>query len=63
MRYIALSVPRTDMGFIIYHLCSHGLALFLMLPTTICAGMTLPIATAYLVKKGFGEKTVGSGHT
>ena len=36
------------------------LILIIMLPVTICAGMTQPLLTYYLISKGYGEKSIGS---
>ncbi|WP_171014145.1 hypothetical protein [Chitinivorax sp. B] len=38
---------------------SHVLAFIMMVPATFCAGMTLPLITHWLIKTGYGEKTIG----
>ena len=43
-------------GFILF---SHVLCLMLMLPVTICAGMTLPLITTALLRSGRGEGSIG----
>ena len=59
MQYIMLALDRTDEGYTLFNLLSHGLAMLIMLPTTICAGMTLPLLTYYLFNQGFGERAIG----
>ena len=36
---------KTPLGYFAFMFASHGIALLIMLPVTICAGMTLPLAT------------------
>lgn len=50
---------RTAMGYTFFSWFSHALALLVMLPSTICAGMTLPLLTLILWRKGAGEKAIG----
>ncbi len=52
-------LSRDDAGYDIFLLVSHGIALVIMLPATICAGMTLPLITHILVAGGQGERSVG----
>lgn len=52
-------VPRTETGFIFFNLTGHGIALFIMLPATFCAGMTLPLFTWLLLARGYGERGIG----
>ncbi len=52
-------LPRTDAAYNIFLLASHGIALLVMLPATICAGMTLPLITHILIAGGQGEGSVG----
>src|SRR5207249_4047150 len=42
------------------NLASHGLALAIMLPATFCAGTTLPLITFHLLRRGYGEASVGA---
>ncbi len=53
-------LTRSDSGYTMFNLVSHGLALLVMLPATFCAGMTLPLMTYILFRKGFGEQSIGS---
>jgi len=60
MQWIVKTLPKTDMGYAIFNLSSNAIALLIMVPTTFCAGMTLPLITYSLLKRGHGEKSIGS---
>jgi len=60
MVFILKALTPTDEGYLLFHLSSHAIALLIMLPATICAGMTLPLLTHYLVTRGHGEKSIGN---
>jgi len=53
------TVRQNDNGYVLFNLFSHGVCLALMLPVTICAGMTLPLITKLLLDRGFGEASIG----
>lgn len=57
--HLLQALSRTDQGYTILLLTSHGIALLVMLPATFCAGMTLPLFTSMLLKTGYGEKSIG----
>ena len=59
MRWLLSVVPKTDFGYTLFNLSSHLIAICIMLPTTFFAGMTLPVITFTLLKKGGGEKSIG----
>ncbi len=59
MSYALSALTKTDQGYTLFNVFSHGIALILMLPATICAGMTLPLLTYYLISKGYGESSIG----
>jgi spermidine synthase len=54
------ALGRTEEGYILFNLFGYLLSLFLMFPATFCAGMTLPLITDALLKKQFGEQSIGS---
>lgn len=60
MEWISKTISRTDTGFIIFNLSMSAIALAVMLPATFCAGMTLPLITYILIKKGHGERSIGA---
>jgi predicted membrane-bound spermidine synthase len=59
MAYVLRALARTDQGYALFNLTSITLAAAVMLPATICAGMTLPLVTALLLRHGHGERQVG----
>jgi spermidine synthase len=60
MRWLVTTLPRTVDGYGLFNLASNGIAMAIMLPATICAGMTLPLITFHLLQKGYGESSIGS---
>ena len=60
MQYMLGVLTKTDGGYILFNVASHGIALFIMLPATFCAGMTLPLITHILLKEKHGEKSIGA---
>jgi len=59
MRFGIGVLAKTDAGYALFNVFSNGIALMVMLPATVCAGMTLPLMTHYLVSRGHGEKAIG----
>jgi predicted membrane-bound spermidine synthase len=59
MKFFMAALTQTDQGYWLFNVLSNVIALLVMVPTTICAGMTLPLITSYLIKNGYGEKSVG----
>jgi predicted membrane-bound spermidine synthase len=60
MQWLLKVLPQTSRGYVAFHLASHGISMAVMLPTTFCAGMTLPLITYVLIAKSFGEKSIGA---
>src|SRR5258705_35772 len=54
------SLAKTDTGYALFLLSSHGIALAIMFPATFCAGITLPLITTALLHGGHGEKSIGA---
>ena len=59
MGYVITALSRTEQGYVFFNLFSQTLAMIIMLPATICAGMTLPIITYCLIERGYGEGAIG----
>ncbi len=59
MSFLVRALDKTDQGYILFNISGQLIAMLIMLPTTICAGMTLPLFTFALLKQGHGEKSVG----
>ena len=62
MAWLVDTVPRTDRGYVIFNLARYGLALAVMLPATLLAGMTLPLITGTLLRAGAGERVIGQAY-
>jgi len=60
MRLVIQALARTDAGYALFLVSSHGIALAVMFPATFCAGMTLPLITYALLRGGQGEKAIGA---
>lgn len=54
------TVQRNDAGYATFNIARYGVALAVMLPSTFCAGMTLPLITRSLLGAGAGEKAIGT---
>lgn len=53
------ALSRSEAGYVLFNLAGAVMACVVMLPATICAGMTLPLVTAILLRRGHGERQVG----
>ncbi|MEW6601934.1 MAG: MFS transporter, partial [Nitrospirota bacterium] len=60
MEWILKTVSRTDSGYVTFNISMSAIALAVMLPATFCAGMTLPLITYILIRKGHGERSIGA---
>ena len=60
MQWILRTLDKTDAGYAVFNISSHAMALIVMLPTTFCAGTTLPLITYSLIKQGDGERSIGA---
>src|SRR5205823_2386984 len=52
-------LARTDTGYALFNVSGALIAALVMLPATFCAGMTLPLITAALIRRGRGEAAIG----
>ena len=62
MAWLVNTVPKSDAGFLLFNLSRYGLALLVMLPATLLAGMTLPLITGTLLRSGAGERAIGQAY-
>jgi spermidine synthase len=51
---------RTASGYVAFNVISQSIAALIMIPTTFCAGMTLPLLTQELMRRGSGERAIGT---
>ena len=59
MGMLLAAVDRTPAGYTLFNLASHAIALSVMLPATVCAGMTFPLLAERLLASGAGERSIG----
>jgi spermidine synthase len=52
-------LPNTDTGYDLYALGSAAISLTIMFPAAFFAGMTLPLFTMALLRRGAGERSIG----
>jgi spermidine synthase len=55
---LAMAAPSPS-GYVAFNLASHAICLAVMFPAAFCAGMTLPLITATLLRQGAGERAIG----
>jgi spermidine synthase len=53
------ALPKTEAGYTLFSLGSGGIALLVMFPAAFFAGMTLPLFTMALLRRGAGESSIG----
>jgi spermidine synthase len=51
---------RTASGYVAFNMISQLIAALIMIPATFCAGMTLPLLTHELMRRGTGERAIGT---
>ena len=51
---------RTETGYVAFNLISQLIAALIMIPASFCAGMTLPLLTNELMRRGTGERAIGT---
>jgi len=59
MEWLMKGLARSDTGYLLFSLSGQAVAALVMLPATFCAGMTLPLITAALLRRGAGEAAIG----
>ena len=59
MAWLMSVLENDESGYASFSLASHAIALAVMLPTTFMAGMTLPLFTFVLIRRGGGEASIG----
>jgi len=60
MGVVMNTFARNDYGYAGFNVASHLIASAVMIPTTFCAGMTLPLITYLALRSGKGERALGS---
>ena len=62
MEALMQGLGRTEAGYRLFNVSGALLAALVMLPATFCAGMTLPLLTAALLRRGRGEAAIGQAY-
>ena len=60
MAWFLRSSARTAGGYVAFNVVSQLIAALIMIPATFCAGMTLPLLTHELMRRGTGERAIGT---
>ena len=60
MAWFLSAYARTVNGYIGFNVLSQLIAAVIMIPATFCAGMTLPLLTHELLRRGTGERAIGT---
>ncbi|MCL2219451.1 MAG: fused MFS/spermidine synthase [Chitinispirillia bacterium] len=61
-RFMSFTIDGLDVnaqGYVFFNIVSHLICMTVMLPTTVCAGMTVPLIIHMLYKNGYGEQAIG----
>ena len=59
MESLLKGLARSDTGYLLFNVSGAAIAAMVMLPATFCAGMTLPLITGALLRRGAGEAAIG----
>ncbi len=57
--WLLQALARSGAGYTLYNLATAGIAVLIMVPAAFFAGMTLPLFTAALLRRGAGERAIG----
>jgi spermidine synthase len=60
MSWFLRTFARSPSGYVGFNLISQSIAALIMIPATFCAGMTLPLLTRELMRRGIGERAIGT---
>jgi predicted membrane-bound spermidine synthase len=60
MAWFLRTFARTASGYVAFNVISQLIAALIMIPATFCAGMTLPLLTHELMRRGTGERAIGT---
>jgi predicted membrane-bound spermidine synthase len=59
MSFAMTALNKTGEGYLLFNVISHVICMLIMLPSTICAGMVVPLIIHMLYRRGYGEQTIG----
>ena len=59
METLMKGLAHSDTGYLLFNLGGGAIAALVILPASFCAGMTLPLLTGALLRRGAGEAAIG----
>lgn len=59
MQFIITSLGKNEQGYLLFNLFSDLICMLVMLPSTVCAGMVLPLIIHLFYRQGHGETSIG----
>jgi predicted membrane-bound spermidine synthase len=59
METLLKGLARSETGYALFNVSGGAIAAMVMLPASFCAGMTLPLITGALLRRGAGEAAIG----
>jgi predicted membrane-bound spermidine synthase len=59
MEALMKGLARTQTGYFLFNVSGQAIAALVMLPAAFCAGTTLPLISAALLRRGAGESAIG----
>jgi len=59
MQFIIAALSENEQGYLLFNFFSHSICLLIMLPSTICSGMVLPLIVHLFYREGCGEESIG----
>jgi predicted membrane-bound spermidine synthase len=59
MEALMKGLARSAAGYVLFNASGQAIAALVMLPAAFCAGMTLPLITTALLRRGAGESAIG----
>jgi spermidine synthase len=60
--WLLQALARSAAGYTLYNVATAGIAVLIMVPAAFFAGMTLPLFTAALLRRGAGERAIGQAY-
>ncbi|MBN1600896.1 MAG: fused MFS/spermidine synthase [Chitinispirillaceae bacterium] len=59
MHFVMAALSKSEQGYVLFNLFSDVICMAVMLPSTICAGMVLPLIVHFFYRCGYGEEYIG----
>jgi predicted membrane-bound spermidine synthase len=59
MHFVMAALSKSEQGYVLFNMFSDVICMAVMLPSTICAGMVLPLIVHFFYRCGYGEEYIG----